>query len=162
MSTIAPPSSPLMAVPPAETPDVPLLLTDDIPDPVVPAGTIDVAPVPPPTVPALPDALLPLAHGFCQYIQAQLTAKLDEAGRRMTKDVDLTMSEMATYTKGVMAAYGPTPTPYSAVVQAITPNGLPLTLTIAKATSAELVEELGRLEGWLQAHGYTAPEGVLA
>ena len=164
-----------MTVDPAPEPVTPLILTDDISDPPVPPGTIEAqTPVPdsppPPnvstgtpapsngTVPVLPDALLPLAHGFCQYVQAQLTAKLDEAGRRMTKDVDMTMSEMATYTKGVMGAYAPTPTPYSVVVHAATPSGLPCTFTVQKPTSSELIEELGRMVGWLEAHGYTAAE----
>ena len=66
-----------------------------------PAGTAPV--VVPSTVPALPDAFLPLAHGFCQYLQAQVGATLHDTAIRMTKDVDLVMSEMAQFTKGVLS-----------------------------------------------------------
>lgn len=159
MEKLAPPSSPMMSVPyTAEEalmssipgiPDAP----DDVEDPPVPPGTTDVLP---PTVPPLPDALVPLAHGFCQYLQAQLETRLDDAGRRLTKEVGATMDEMATYTKGVMAAYGPTPTPYQVTLRATSQEGFPVEVTMRKATAAELVEEMGRLVSWLVSNGYSS------
>lgn len=137
---------------------------------------------PPPlsaTVPSLPDAFLPLAHGFCQYLQAQFGAKLDEAAIRMTKSVDLAMSGMAQYTQGVLTCnehaemqlsnallklqehglkvYG---APYEMQLQVSTPAGIPLTLTIRQTTPAALLDELTRLEAWLSHNGYVAAQGA--
>lgn len=171
MATIAPPSSPLMTIPPAETPDVPApLLTDDIADPPVPAGLVQAAT----TVPELPDALVPLAHGFCQYVQAQLGTQLTDAGIKMARSMDTTITAMADYTKGVLATnehahyafadalakITATHTPYEMTLQVSTPAGVPLTLTIRQQTPVALLDELTRLEAWLQANGYTAGEAV--
>ena len=112
LEKIALPSSPLMAVPPADTPDVQpspvpgAVRTEpaDIPEPTVPASLATALQEPlHGTVPVLPDALLPLAHGFCQYVQAQLTAQLTDAGIKMARDVDKTITAMGDYTKGVLA-----------------------------------------------------------
>ena len=131
----------------------------------------------PPTVPLLPDALLPLAHGFCQYVQAKLDAQLKDAGVKMARDVDTVISDMANFSKGVLgsnehAAYQLSdaltrgiklvPPGYQVVVHAVTPCGLPCTLTMTKDTSSELIEELGRMTGWLEANGYTAQEVAAA
>lgn len=180
--SIAAPSSPMLTVQPP----------DDIPDPVVPDGTLDVdthekppsvpqapfapqeAPQPlPGAVPALPDALVPLAHGFCQYVQHLLGTQLHEAGVHTAKSVDATLTDMANFTKGILASnehasyqlsdalskfqehglplLSP---PYQAVLRVETSAGYPLALTITKSTSGALIEELGKVEGWLQANGY--------
>lgn len=181
-----PPSSPLMHVPSeAEAaifssipgvPDAP----DDVIDPPVPPGTID--DVVPPTVPALPDALLPLAHGFCQYLQSQVHTFLGEEHRQLQASVDASLAavrhwaegmlqgnEHAQYTLGDALAkvredgarlVHAKADPYTAVLEARTPHGFPLRLTIEKGSSGELIEALGRLEGWLVANGYTVLEGV--
>jgi hypothetical protein len=157
---------------------------DDIPDPAVPPGTIDDTPAPalPPTVPALPDALLPLAHGFCQYLQGQarmhgwlmdehrhLMTTLDASlvsirdwAREVFQSNEHSQYQMANaLEKGLLLHQSHTKAqPYTAVIDARTPHGFPLRLTIEKATSGELIEELGRLEGWLQANGYHVSEGA--
>ena len=174
-----------MEVPNEAPANDPVLLVEDpneadVPDPVVPAAmsldqmAADVMPDPadeirqnvappltelPPTVPGIPDSLVPLAHGFCQYLAAQMHAHLKDAGVKMARDVDTVISDMANFTKGVLssnehASYQLSDallkgiklvTPgYQMVIQAVTPQGLPLTLTVHKDTSAELVEELGR------------------
>ena len=78
---------------PLETKPEPL--TGDIDDPLVPEGTTDALEAftaMPGTVPALPEGLLPLAHGFCQYVQAQLGQEMTNAGIRMARDVDATIA----------------------------------------------------------------------
>ena len=155
----------------------------DIPDPVVPPGTIDVPPVatsnttssaasvPPSTVPPVPDTLLPLAHGFCQFVQAKLEGQLKDAGIKMSRDVETVVNEMATFSKGVLAANehahysfadalakitAKPDLPYTATVTATSADGFGLTLTIQKPDSGELVEEIGRLLPWLKGQGFTA------
>jgi len=168
--TAAQPSSVPLA-PLEATPGIP----DDIEDPPVPAGTLEpFNGTVPATVPLPPDALLPLAHGFCQYVQAQLGKQLDEAGIRMARSMDTTITAMADYTKGVLAtnehaqysfadalaqfARLSAPTPYTLTLHAVSDTGFPIELTIRKETSHELVEEMRRVLGWLSANGYTAQE----
>ena len=190
MEKIAPPSSPMMSVP--YTAEEALLSSlpgipgtpDDIPDPPVPAGTLDApAPVASPTD-ATWRAHEALLSGFCQALQGQMSRLLTDEAIRLTKQVDETITRMMEYVKGRLegnehAEYSlaaalaevhatgltltqATATPYTAYVDARTPHGFPLRLTIAKATSGELIEELGRLEGWLMANGYTVVEGAAA
>ena len=190
MDKITPPSSPMMHVPSKTEaaifsaipgiPDSP----DDIADPVVPPGTIDEAPAPPPSaappIPPLPDALLPMAHGFCQYLQARMHAWLMDEHRQLMTAVDGSLisvrewarevfqsNEHASYqlanalekglalTQTVAKAH-----PYTAVIEARSPNGFPLKFTIEKGTAEDLIDELGRLDGWLVANGYTVADGV--
>jgi len=138
-------------------------------------------PAVPPTVPVLPDALLPLAHGFAQYVQALLSQQLEEAAIRMTKSVDLTMSRMAQYTQGVLQCNEHAEmqlshallklgedglklveTPYTLQVQVRNPAGVPIVITVRKATAAELLDELTRLETWLALQGYEGTQEVTA
>jgi hypothetical protein len=195
---VAPPSAPFLSNTPPDAPD-------DVPEPMVPASLAAAAmaqPVPglPPaaptmavvpsngtgqatlhqSVPALPDALLPLAHGFCQYVQGLLGQQLEDAGLRMTKSVDLTMSGMAQYTQGVLTANEHASyqlsdallklreeglkileAPYTMQVQVRNQAGIPITLTVHKQTAADLLDELTRLEAWLATNGYTAAEVAL-
>jgi len=129
----------------------------------------------------LPDALLPLAHGFAQYVQALLSQQLEEAAIRMTKSVDLTMSRMAQYTQGVLQCNEHAEmqlshallklgedglklveTPYTLQVQVRNPAGVPIVITVRKATAAELLDELTRLETWLALQGYEGTQEVTA
>ena len=183
MEKITQPSSPLMAVPPDVPPDVPPVpLTDDIEDPPVPAGLVQAALAA--SVPQIPDALLPLAHGFCQYLQTQVHTFLGDEHRALMKSVDASLASVRAWTEGMLQGnehsqytmgdalaklheHGANlvhanADPYHAVITARTPNGFALQLTIEKATSGELIEELGRVEGWLVANGYTVVEGVAA
>ena len=182
-------SMPIVMTPTVEEPTLqvptnavePSNVPDDIPDPIVPPN-VSTTPVEaqngqgPSTVPLLPDQLIPLAHGFCQYVQAQLNRQLEDAGIKMARSMDTTITDMANYTKGVLstnehahysfadalAKITQTQAPYSVVVHAVTPSGLPCTLTMHKPTSSELIEELGRMTGWLEANGYTAQEVTAA
>jgi exodeoxyribonuclease-5 len=184
---VTPPSAPFLSNTPADAPD-------DIVDPTVPVGVLNLpdeglvqghqdgstSPLPPavpPSVAGLPENLLPLAHGFCQYVQGLLGTQLEEAAIRMTKSVDLTMSGMAQYTKGVLTANEHASyqlsdallklgeqglklveTPYTLQVQVRNPAGVPIIITVRKASAAELLDELTRLEGWLEKQGYTGQE----
>ena len=126
------------------------------------------------TIPPVPDGLLPLAHGFCQYVQAQLTAQLTDAGVKMARDVDKTITAMADYTKGVLASnehasyqisdallkimehgFTISGAPYTATVSAVNTDGFTVTLTIQKHEASSLVEELQRLLPWMQGQGFT-------
>jgi hypothetical protein len=179
----------MMTVPPEKTPDVQApLLTDDVEDPPVPAGTIDVAPVPPdasmltPPPVTIPDALVPLAHGFCQYLQSRMHAWLMDEHRSLMTTVDSSLASIRTWAQevfqsnehasyqlgdalaklreGGLTLHQDRTTPYTAVIDARTPQGFTLRLTIEKGTSGELIEELGRLEGWLVSNGYSVVEGA--
>jgi hypothetical protein len=173
-----------MTVQPAETPDqvTPPLLTDDVEDPPVPPGTLD-------TPVAMPGDATWRAHeamlsGFCQALSGQMSRLLTDEAIRLTKQVDETITrlmdyvhgrlednEHAQYTLGDALAklreHGANlvhakADPYTAVIDARTPHGFPLRLTIEKGTSGELIEELGRLEGWLVTNGYAVVEGTAA
>ena len=138
-------------------------------------------PLVPSTVPPLPDAFLPLAHGFCQYLQAQFGAKLAETAIGMTKEVSATIDGMTRYAQGVLQSnehvgyqlsdallkvqeHGLTihSSPYEMSLQVYTPAGVPLALTIRKTSPGDLLDELTRLETWLARHGYTGekPAGL--
>lgn len=185
---VAPPSAPMLRNAPDDIadPPVPESLAAEAMAQAVP-GVPDLAPpmvvMPangtppvhmPVAVPALPAALLPLAHGFCQYVQAQLGKQLDDAGIKMARSVETTVTDMATYTKGVLAAnehaqysfadalakITATHTPYEMQLHVLTPAGVPLILTIRHQTPAALLDELTRLEAWLQRNGYTAGAAV--
>lgn len=181
-----PPSAPMIGIIPETVLQLAPEEPDDIPDPVVPEGTAEVSSLVqepregdkapqtlPSLAPAIPDSLVPLAHGFCQYVQGLLGKQLDDAGVKMARSVEQTTNDMATFTKGVLASNehasyqlsdalakmqeGGLPLlspPYQAVLRVETSAGYPLSLTITKSTSGALIEELGKVEGWLQANGY--------
>jgi exodeoxyribonuclease V len=206
---VAPPSAPFLNNTPADAPDdipdplVPASLAEDAMAAAVPGLRAELEqalegaglrpttavvpsngqtpPVVPSTVPALPESIVTLAHGFAQYVQGLLGKQLEEAAIRMTKSVDLTMSEMAQYTKGVLTCNEHAEmqlssallklgedglklveTPYTLQVQVRNPAGVPIVITVRKATAAELLDELTRLEAWLAMQGYSAENGVAA
>ena len=148
--------------------------TGDIDDPDVPEGTteaLEAFTAIPDTVPAIPEGLLPLAHGFCQYLQARLDTELTNAGIRMARGAETTITSMAEYTQGVLAANehanysfaealiqfarGNPTLPYQMALQAHTPQGYPITLTIQKGTAEEFIPAMVKLGEWLLSHGYT-------
>lgn len=173
-SPLQAPSSPL------ETPEP---LAGDIDDPNVPEGTTEAleAFIATPedvfmsrgqgTVPDIPEGLLPLAHGFCQFLQARLDKELTDAGIRMARGADTTITAMADYTKGVLAANehanysfaealvqfarGNPTLPYQLALQVHTPQGFPLTVTVQKQTAEELIPAMVKLGEWMSTHGYT-------
>lgn len=196
---IAPPSAPFMN----QEPD------DDIADPPVPgallealaavaqatpgvplaAPTMAVEPsngqtppsTVPSTVPALPDALLPLAHGFCQYLQGHMHTLLSDEANTLIRGASDALTEMRDFTKGMLHANGDAQeallsvlaqlgahglklveTPYTLQVQVRNPAGVPIIITVRKASAAELLDELTRLETWLALQGYSAGQEVTA
>lgn len=187
--TVAPPSAPMLTLdnepddipeatlPPgmaeammdADTPGVPLeapRMAQEPSSPVTPPSV-------PPTVPGLPDAFLPLAHGFCQYLQARLHGLIAEEHHHWMSGFDGALAHIRAHMETVLqssehAAYqlsdallqvrehGVTihGSPYEMTLQVSTPAGVPLTLTIRKGSAAELLDELTRLESWMAAQGY--------
>lgn len=175
---------------PSSAPQVASNEPDDIPDPVVPPDVLAVLAqaqqMAQPEAGGPQDATWraheALLSGFCQALQGQMARLLTDEAIRLSKQFDETITRVMDYVKGRLegnehAEYSlaaalaqvqdkgltlsqATATPYTAVVEARTPHGFPLRLTIEKGTSGELIEELGRLEGWLVTNGYTVVEGV--
>lgn len=151
-------------------------LTDDIPDIAVPASVVaffDTAP-PPPTSEQAPivDATMGLLEGkITDWVNTQSTATmrtLDRVYEHLASCLDkiAVANDHAQYQLANaldrLSAAGITlhGTPYTATVQAMTPQGFPLTLTVHKGSAEELVQALEGLSAWLQAQGYLAPAAV--
>lgn len=152
----------------------------DIPDPDVPHAVLAAASAPQPpssAVTQIPENLMPLAHGFCDYIQHRLNTQLQDAGIRMARDVETTITDMANFAKGVLSANehahysfadalakiaDKRELPYTVTLKALSSEGFPLELTIRKETAGEIVEVVSNLLPWLVANGYTAPTLVAA
>jgi exodeoxyribonuclease V len=155
------------------TPGIP----DDIPEPMVPPGTVEPAAangaVPP--LSTLPPAMLPMLTGVCQYMQAQIHRMIAEEHHHWLAGFDGVLVSMRDHMRevlqgnehsqysladalGKLADKGlPLITDgYQIVLHAVTPAGLPMTLTVKKPTGPELVEALTNLEAWLGENGYTA------
>lgn len=163
-----PPSAPMLPSP--ETPAAP----DDIADPVVPAAVLESASQPQP--PSLPEHFgqhEALLQGFCQHLEHRLHTFMGDEHTAIMKTLDATLvamkrwvdtvcqqNEHAQYTLGDaltklqtegLAVIQP---PYQVRLQVETAAGYPMELTLTKSTAAALIEELGRLEPWLQQSGY--------
>lgn len=116
-----------------------------------------------------------LLQGFLSALQGQLrelllsevknfgdTADSTLLAIRKWIDTNGTPSEHATYqlagvldklqTQG-MTLKGD---PYMASLQAVTPQGFPVTITLTKQSAGELTDALGGLVGWLQQAGFRA------
>jgi hypothetical protein len=158
---------------------------EDIPDPPVPVAVVAVLQEPSAGQPpasegtgaphAAHEALL---HGFCQALQSQInkwltqtlldTAKHEEKREEFLKEwiqkthiawIDhlsrvTQQNEHAQYQLSeVLGLNGP---PYQATVQAHSPDGYPVTLTVTKRDTNSLMEDVGKLLPWLKAQGYQA------
>jgi hypothetical protein len=127
----------------------------------------------PSTLPTLDPALVPLLHGFCQHLQTRMHDWMMDEHRQLTKAMDVTMSGIRDYATKVLqgnehAEYSLADAlhkvreegmlvrelPYTLQVQVKNSTGVPITLTVKKATAAELLDELTRLETWLAMQGY--------
>jgi exodeoxyribonuclease-5 len=154
---------------------------DDITDPVVPPGTVlpagepqEVVPGAPSTLPTLPQGGLALLQGFAQHATRALEQWCLQYHKQTMVSVEDTLRYLREWMEGVsqhnehaMYSLGSALAkiqedgvkvlnpPYQAVVQVLSPAGLPITLTVAKGSSAELIDDLGRLEVWLAANGYS-------
>lgn len=155
----------------AAEPDAPL--TDDIADVQVPAAVMaSIAPAPPSPMQeqgSLIDATMRLLEG-------KITAWVDAQGTATMKTLERVYAQMAACLDKIAVANDHaqyqlanaldrvcetgvqlTGTPYTATVQARSPQGFPLTLTLQKRSADELVQALEGLQTWLQTQGYTAP-----
>ena len=149
---------------------------DDIPDPPVPHTVAQALHEQKTLRESLPEHFgehEALLQGFCQHLQTRLTQFLLEEHTGVLKNLDVLAHAMRTWGETVSqqnehAQYSLSDSlmklqehglvlvdsPYQARLQVRTPGGYPLTLTVTRATSGALIEELGRLEPWLQTHGY--------
>lgn len=173
-ATIAPPSMPMLQAKPEPT---------DIPDPTVPAAAIAQntaqkvssahpeatqasGATPEPSQPAhVPTAPIePQALGFLQWLQKELrtTFELETMYANVRRDEQFTVMKAWLEAQGSPAALaaldrqslnGP---PYQATVQATSPDGFAVSLTITKQDTSTLVEDLDRLLPWLKGQGYHA------
>jgi hypothetical protein len=151
---------------------------DDIPDPVVPPASLLLT-QPPETTHGTAERFgehEALLQGFCQVLQKRLldgaveqtnsimrtfdamfdstsksVTKLAEANEHSQYQLGAALTQLQE--KGVQV----TGHPYQATVQCLTPQGLPLTITMHKGTAEDLIGAMQGLAGWLQANGYTAP-----
>lgn len=111
----------------------------------------------------------PMLHGFLEHLQQVLRRSVVEEQQTVNHNLDklllflqdwvqktCTANEHAQYqlssaldglAKHGLPLLSP---PYQAVVEAVSPQGYPVKLTITKATTPELVEELERLLPWMQ------------
>jgi hypothetical protein len=153
---------------------------DDIPDPVVPQSLVLTPPV---------DATNgsverfgeheALLTGFVQTLQKRLMADIFDQSKSLLRCIDAVYerttsavgklaeaNEHSQYQLGAALAQlqekgvQVTGQPYQATVQCLTPQGLPLTITLQKGSAEDLIGAMQGLGGWLQANGYTAPQST--
>lgn len=166
---------------------------NDIPEPVLPSELVTaITPETPVNdspivetqhlngaVSRIPEAMLPLAHGFCDYLQHRLHEWMMNEHRELTKGMDVTMSgirdyalkvlqgnehsqysmadAMKTWSENGLPLVSP---PYQVVLRLRSPQGVGMTLTITKATSAQLVEALQGVSAWLHSAGYVPDDST--
>lgn len=152
-------------------------ISDDIADPVTPPAVLQ-APSSPPPVYNAHEALL---QGFCSALQAKMFAWMAEHHKAAMDITEHTWTAMVQHVDKLNqgnehAAYqlanalaaiqerGLTvsASPYTATVQAVSPDGYAVSITVQKPEADALVEELGRLTPWLKNQHYTAPSAVVA
>jgi len=154
---------------------------DDIPEPETPPETLQDGPgdttdstgptTPPGSTFAEHEALL---KGFCDYLQKRITTAAIDQYKDGAKAVD----DLCSYMKGwadMLLAKMPDATrqlgetfdklaqhglklqhdPYTATVQTVSPEGFPVSITLAKQDTGALISALPILTAWLREHGYT-------
>jgi hypothetical protein len=155
---------------------------DDISDPAVPLRLQEALHPPPPPPPPAPDPAVPpdrfgeheaLLQGFLQYFTTRFDDAVTTSVKEITKTVDgiyefvhqqmqiqrekaqsaETLLDTLT-TKAVTQGIQLRQDPYTVTVQALSPQGFPVALTLAKHDSEAVVEELEALTQWLAQHGY--------
>jgi exodeoxyribonuclease V len=154
---------------------------DDIPDPVVPVtlqDTLKNAPGStqgPPGLPAVPDIALyeALLHGFCQHLQRRLDNDVMDHHRGVMRALDSVCQTVKTWIEGTTQANEHAQyqlsdallklpqqglrlrhDPYTVDVQAVSPQGYPITFHLAKDTAPELLAELPDVVAWLANNQY--------
>lgn len=117
-----------------------------------------------------------LLHAFMTHLLQRLNAELFADSQEIMKTVGAVIqlvehtaqhvgqqNEHAQYTLGDALTKLQTDglalrhEPYQASVQAVSPQGYPITIQVAKAEAADLVQALPALTAWLVGEGYTAP-----
>jgi len=181
LEMLAPPSAPMMTGAPRPEPDD--IIDPEVPPGTLDTPIAEQPPHSPvearattPRPDTLPDGVMPLANGLCAYIRDKMHTFMMDEHKGLMQTLDATLVAMRKWVEIVgqqnehaqysladaltkLQADGLTVIhpPYQAVLHVQTPAGYALALTITKSSSSALVEELGRLEGWLQGHGYGAP-----
>ena len=166
---ITPPSAPMLAMPiTSHAQSVKDTLAaegrpepDDIPEPEVPveASRMPQEPTAPPTMSEVWREHEALAKGFLEYLQRKLDAHildkfrvnqraLDAMCESITRQVEATLFNQRMYA------------PYSVVIQAMSPNGYPFTMTITKDTKEALRDELIDTALWLAQNGCKAVSDI--
>lgn len=161
------PETPLTLEPePVEAETEPL----DIPEPTLPPGVV--AAVTPTPAWSEHEVLL---QGALQHLQGKLNTWLHDTG----KDAMACVEDMHAYIKRqididrdavrhaesamdalvanvVSSGITVRQDPYQLAIEAVSPQGFPVTLTIRKATADELISDLDSVVGWLADNGYRA------
>lgn len=143
------------------TPDAPLSTvpgvpdTDDIPDVAVPAGALAPLPVDP-FADVRQDLRTALAvmDKMCVVVDTRLaTVSPAEAGALQH------LCEALEGLKGGLLVAG---SPYRLTMQALTPQGYPVALTVERQDSAAFFADLASLATWLHGNGYKMPPAAVA
>jgi hypothetical protein len=85
--------------------------------------------------------------GIYEFVHHQMQIQREKAQQAETLLDTLTTKAV---TQGIQVRHDP----YTVTVQTLSPQGFPVTLTVAKQDSEALVEELGALTQWLAQQGY--------
>ena len=118
-----------------------------------------------------------MLHGFCEALQGRLSAWMRDVSfsQQSTQEVLLDFlkswaekqcmaNEHAHYQLSTALAglqehgLGSLGAPYGASVRAISPQGFPVTLTVAKHDAGALMETLGQMLPWLRSQQYQVPQ----
>ena len=150
---------------------------DDVPEPPVPAEVLASAKLAA-TVPQIPEALMPLANGFCQYLQGRMHTFMTEEANRLIRGTNDTLVAMRDTAQGALQASGTaqdaltdvlatvaqglTVNPYKATMKAVSPAGYLVSIEIVKTDPGELIESVEALHGVLKDMQYGAIPEIAA
>ena len=137
---------------------------DDIPEPAVPAEAL----APPPGDPlaevkaelrgmyraidATLNGVTPFLASQCATLGDRLTAHLDQLSPAEAGALQHLCEGIASLTQG-LTVHG---APYSTTVQARSPAGYLVSLSIQRRDGAEFLDSLAKMEAWLSQQGYQA------
>jgi hypothetical protein len=148
---------------------------DDIPEPEVPPAVVAAVSTPNSLDGSTPawaehEALL---QGFCRHLQQRLETELLSNGTKLMQALDVMSQSMQRWIEGHLQANEHSQyqlsdallklqergvqlrhDPYRADVQALSPQGFPVTIHVAKHEVSELIDALPALCGWLVQEGY--------
>jgi exodeoxyribonuclease-5 len=176
---VSPPSAPMMTTEPDDQQSLlaPAPALEDIPDPAVPASVQ--AAVTPPTLPDKFGEHEALLQGFAQHLLHRIEQGLNHEFGYYAKDAGKAVDDMAAYfrqqveidkdklrhaetlldmliSKAIQEGLRVRHDPYQASVQAISPQGFPVTITVTKPSDGELLTDLREFVMWLHESGFAA------